>query len=165
MARRSDTFGQYTADDPVITQGDYSWQAPQHPYAHQPPAARIAFGGGAPSGGGGGRALSEHQKNRMTGDEFQRRWAQSEERVWRNQQRLNGSQPWTASPQDYEDVLGPERSGGLDKIVSNGNANTGLRKNEGWGEGTAGVPATSNGGNGDGLSGGAARPIPTGVSF
>ena len=102
----------------------------------------------------------------MTSEEVQARWRHSDERVWRNEQRIAGLRPWQGSPQDMEDVLGPERSGGMEHVVRTGTPTNGLLKNEGWGEGTAGVrvPAKPNGnGNGNGLSGGAARPVPTGV--
>jgi hypothetical protein len=71
------------------------------------------------------------------------------------QQHYDGS--WDGSPQDYEDVVGPNRSGGMETVTS-GPKLAGLLKDEG----TAGVrvPAKPNGngnGNGNGLSGGAAR--------
>ena len=105
------------------------------------------------------------QKNYMTGEEFQNRRRQSEESVWRTQQRYEGTRPWTGHPQDYEDVIGPNRSGGMEKVIRTGNPATGLLKDEGWGTGTAGVPVTPKptNGNGNRLSGVAARPTPTGV--
>jgi hypothetical protein len=169
LYERARAAGQYTQDVPTTTSTDYSYRNPQHPRLPQPGAQVMSsFGQGAaaPSDGvrGGSTALSAQQKKSMTGEEFQRRWRESEERVWRNQQRLDGTRPWTGHPQDYEDVLGPERSGGMETVVRTGNPITGLRKDEGWDTGTAGVPAKPNGnGNGNGLSGGAARPIPTGV--
>jgi hypothetical protein len=72
------------------------------------------------------------------------------------QARYEGHRPWTASPQDYEDVLGPNRSGGIETYKS-GNPNTGLRKDEGG----AARPMPSNG-NGNELSGGAAERVPVG---
>ena len=77
-----------------------------------------------------------------------------------------GRSPGQGSPQDYEDVLGPERSGGMEQVVTSGLRPAGLRKDEGWGAGTAGVQGASQAernGNGNGLSGGAARPVPTAV--
>jgi hypothetical protein len=106
--------------------------------------------------------LSAQQKKFMSGEKVHRRWAESQERVDRIRDSLNG-RPF-GHPQDYEDVLGPERSGGM-KAVTSGPKLAGLLKDEGWGTGTSGVPAKPNGGNGNGLSGGAARQIPTGVSF
>jgi hypothetical protein len=44
---------QYTTDRPVTTQGDYSFRAPQHPYANRP-----ARGGGILMGAGGSVAVA-----------------------------------------------------------------------------------------------------------
>ena len=64
---------------------------------------------------------SGQRKQPMNGDEFRRRWAQSEHRADRLRQQYEGTQSWSGSPQDYEDVLGPERSGGVDKVVNGPN--------------------------------------------
>jgi hypothetical protein len=88
----------------------------------------------------------------------------TEARADRLRRQWEGSQPWTGSPEDMEDVLGPERTGGLDAVTS-GPTQAGLRKNESWGGGPSSpVPAPKpTNGNGNGLSGGAARQVPTGV--
>jgi hypothetical protein len=155
LYERARAAGQYTQDVPTTTSTDYSYRNPQHPHLPQPGAQVMSsFGQGvAPSDGGRGgssTALSAQQKKSMSGDEFQRRWRESEERVWRNQQRLNGSRPWQASPQDYEDVLGPERSGGME-TVTNGPKLAGLRKDVGMGGSSTPTP---NGGDGDDVSSG-----------
>jgi hypothetical protein len=164
----TDRFDQYAEDYPSFTQAPqpYQWIEPTRSRpSRQVSMGMGGFGGGTGAGGGGGAVSSGQPRQPMTGDEFMNRWRHSEERADRLARQYEGTQPWTGSPDDYEDVLGPERSGGLDKVAGGRNQNTGLRRNEGWGTGTAGVPAKPTNGNGNGLSGGAARPIPTGVSF
>lgn len=170
MPRRTDSFNQFTADDPSFTQAPqpYQWVEP----TRSRPSRRVAMGLGgfagassAGSGGGGGRAVSSTQRKAMTGDEFVNRWRHSEERAWRLQQQHEGSQAWSGSPQDVEDLVGPERSGGMETVVGKRPTPSPTWRDP---EGTAGVrvPAQPSGnGNGNGQSGGAARPVPTGVSF
>jgi hypothetical protein len=163
----SDRFDQYSQDEPswTLPPPAYKWIEP----TRIRPSRQVAMGlggfGAAPGGGGGGGgAVSSTQRKAMSGDEFVNRWRHSEERADRMARQYEGTQAWQASPQDYEDVLGPERSGGMEKVTS-GPKTTGLLNNEGWGDGTAGVrvPAKPTNGNGNGLSGGAARPVPTEV--
>ena len=92
------------------------------------------------------------------GDRFVRRWRESEARAERMRRQYEGTRDWSGSPEDYEDALGPERSGGLDKVV-NGPKQAGSRKNnEGWDPGPTPVRATPRPTNGNGgLSGGAAK--------
>jgi hypothetical protein len=59
--------------------------------------------------------------DRTAGEQFVQRWYQSEKRARRMQREFEqpgAPTPWTGSPQDYEDLVGPERSGGLDTIVA-----------------------------------------------
>ena len=169
----TDRFDQYSEDTPTFTQAQqpYQWVEP----TRSRPSRRVSMGagggfGGVSSvgggGGGGGGRVSSTQSKHMTGDEVQQRWDRSQARADRLQRQYEGTQDWSGSPQDMEDLVGPERSGGMEKVTS-GPTTTGLlRRDEDWGTGTAGVrvPAKPNGnGNGNGLSGGAARPVPTGV--
>lgn len=161
MARRSDKFGQYAADEPVTTPGDFSYRNPVHPYTHPPRrGAAFSLGGGTGGSGGGGGGGAPQQQQEKPGDVFERRWRQSEGRAERIRDSLSG-RPW-GHPQDYEDVLGPNRSGGLEKVTT-GPRQTGLRKDEGYGPSPVPAKPKPGNGNGGGLSGGAAQKVPTGV--
>jgi hypothetical protein len=114
------------------------------------------------SGGGGVAPAGQGFIAETAGDRFQKRWRESEARAERMRQQYEGTCDWSGSPQDYEDVLGPERSGGLDKVV-NGPKQTGQRKDEGWDPGSVPVRPKPTNGNGKGLSGGAAK-VPSTIS-
>ncbi len=151
----------YTLDQPKTTQ----YIPPPAPYRYrgqereqrQGPAVVVVPGGGM----GGGGVVSHAAPQERIGDRFEAEWRASEKRAERLRQHWEGSRAWTASPQDYEDVVGPNRSGGLEKVAS-GRRQTGLRKDQGWDGGPSPVRATPNGGNGNGLSGGPAK-VPTTV--
>jgi hypothetical protein len=104
LYERARAAAQYTQDVPTTTSTDFSYRNPQHPHLPQPRGQVTSpFGqGAAPTtggGGGGGRAaLSVQQKKHMTGEEFQRQWAESEQRADRIRDSLNG-RPW-GHPQD-----------------------------------------------------------------
>jgi hypothetical protein len=95
------------------------------------------------------------------GDRFTKRWRESDARAERLRQQYETGE-WNASPQDYEDVLGPERSGGID-TVTNGSKQAGKRNDEGWDPGSVPVPPKPTNGNGNGLTGGAVK-VPNTVS-
>ena len=165
MARRSDRFGQYTADEPrsstpVVT--DYSWEAPGR---RPPPQARqvtwgSVFGAAGGGGGGGGGGPSTPQKDPLaptTGDLIRRRWEASQERGDRIRGSLAG-RSW-GHPQDYEDVLAGGRGGDMHKVWTR-NPQPGLLGQEPQGgNGLTGVGAPPRP-NPGGLSGGAAEQVP-----
>jgi hypothetical protein len=112
---------------------------------------------------GAGRVpVTPHQQRKQGGEDFETRWRHSEERAARMRSQYEGQQAWTGSPADVEDLVGPNRSGGME-TYTRGNKQTGLNREEDWGG--AGVPARPKpmNGNGDGLSGGAARQEPVSV--
>ncbi len=92
-------------------------------------------------------------------------WDRSEERAERLRPQVQGQQPWTGSPDDYNDVIGPDRSGGM-SAVTMGPRQVGIHPdgngNDWGGAGVRAKPKPTNG-NGNGLSGGAAQKIPTEV--
>jgi hypothetical protein len=96
------------------------------------------------------------------GERWERRYRESMDRAERMQQQYEGTRPWSGSSQDYEDVLGPERSGGIDKVVS-GPKVAGRRTNGDDYLGPSVVRATPKPNGGNGLSGGAALKMPTSV--
>jgi hypothetical protein len=55
----------------------------------------------------------------------------SEDRADRLRQQYEGTRPWTGSHQGMNDVIAPDRSGGMGP-VTNGPRQTGLRKDEPW---------------------------------
>ena len=161
MARQTDRFEQLTADEP-------QWSQPPAPYQWAGPGGRTPTpshrGASAPFGqpvttGGGGEAAVTPAAGERPGDVFERNWRHSEERVARLQAHREGGRSF-GSPQDYEDVLGPNRSGGIDTVVSHGPANTGLGRDlNGNGHAPVGArskPSPSGGGPG------MAKPVPVG---
>ena len=116
----SDIYGQYTADQSNFSAPlpAYQWQQPQRPRPHR--GATLQFGTGAAAGGGGGGggapATRPGPLDKTLGERWEERYRASTERAERIRGSLDG-RSW-GSPADYEDLLGPERSGGLDKIVA-----------------------------------------------
>jgi hypothetical protein len=168
---RARTAAQYTTSPQgTTTLGDYSsWTAPTHARAPRPSGgARIipfGQGGGAGAGGaarGSGGGVSAHQQAKQRAFDFEKEWRASDDRVARNRAQYEGTQPWSGSPQDYEDVVGPNRSGGIDTVV-NGPRQVGLYRDDDD-EGLGGVPAQPSGGGNDG-SGGVAATVPIGGSW
>ena len=111
---------------------------------------------GTAAHGGGGATAPAAQGGKPF--DFQQAWDRSLARAERMRRQYEGTQDWSGSPQDYEDALGPNRSGGLDK-VTNGPKQTGIRRDGGWDPGPIPVRATPRptNGNGNGMSGGAAK--------
>jgi hypothetical protein len=186
MARRSDRFAQYSADEavtsiedprlqytsdaPKITAGSYNWRAPQHPHAHPVPRGRmISFagdGGGAPAGGGGGGPATRPDPLDQTGAEkFVARWRASQKHARKLGREFDKSvpQPWSASPRDYQEATDGGRGGNMGEVMSKPpTPSPTWRRPEGGA--SVGAKPLPNGGNGNGLSGGAAQKVPTGVS-
>jgi hypothetical protein len=158
---------QYTASQPTITQGDFSYRNPQHPYAHALRRPAVSFAGGFQQQGGAGGMTTVHQRQRQVGLDGEREWRQSQARVDRLKEQQQGQRAWEASPDDYNAVIAPDRSGGMGPVTM-GPRQIGLHPDGkgdiGWGG--ASVPARRTNGNGNGnggLSGGAAQTIPSGV--
>lgn len=165
----SDRFGQYAEDVPTFSQAlsPYQWAQPSHwlrtgrSGGGRPILAGTGGIAGVPGRAGAAPAGKSFVSETGT-DRFVRSWRESAARAERMRQQYEGTRRWSGSPQDYEDVVGPERSGGMEKVV-NGPKQAGLRKNEGWGEGSSPVPATPMPTNGNGMSG--AAKVPTGVGY
>jgi hypothetical protein len=170
----ADRYDQLSQDVPTFRQPPqpYQWATPSHWQRTRLSGGGRAgvnwsdvFGSGRAARGGG--AVSSAQQQDLlaptAGDRFVARWRASEDRADRLRQRYEGTQDWSGSPTDYNDVIGPNRSGGLAKVTS-GPPQTGLRRDEGWDPGSLSPvrPKPTNG-NGDGLSGGVAQRIPTSV--
>ena len=165
----SDRFDQYAQDEPswTLPPPAYQWVEP----TRSRPSRQVAMGLGgfaraSGAGGGGGGAYRAAAKGDV--GESLNRWRQSEERADRLRQQYEG-------PIMGRAVRRTRRRAWAGTVGRHGqdcqqrNQQAGLLKDEGWGEGTAGVrvPAKPNGVRKRQLdwSGAAARPIPTGVSF
>ena len=71
------------------------------------------------AGGGGGVSISVGgQGDEKADGDLEKQWRESEDRAARLRGQWQGSRPWSGGQQDYEDALGPNRSGGMDKVVA-----------------------------------------------
>ena len=112
--RRSDPFGQYTADEGRTTQ--YVPPIPPYPQRQREPRRGPVVG----PGGGDGGVVSHAAPPPRRED-----WRPAGAGVGRepgagrpDQGAVEGSRPWRGHPQDVEDLVGPNRSGGIDEIVA-----------------------------------------------
>jgi hypothetical protein len=166
----SDYWQQYSQDQPTFSAPlpAWRWEMPQRlqQTGRSGGGRPVLWGteGTAAHGGGGGIAPAAQGGRPF---DFQQAWDRSLARADRLRRQYETGE-WSGSPQDYNDTIAPERSGGMDKVM-NGPKQTGIRRDPGgWDPGSTPVRATprpTNGnGNGNGMSGGVAEKVPTTVS-
>jgi hypothetical protein len=131
----SDRYDQYSQDVPTFSAPlpAYEWQMPRawQRTGRSGGARALLAGTDQTAGAWGGAGVAPRGEDFMAetgGDRFVRKWRESEHRAERMRQQYEGTRDWSGSPEDYEDVVGPNRSGGLDKVVRTQNPQTGIRR-------------------------------------